>query len=219
MFIGHFAVGLAAKKWSPKVNLGFSFMACQLLDLIWPVLVLIGIEKVHVDPLATKVTPFDFEYYPYSHSLVMTILYSGLIGFLAFRIYKNLKSALVLGFVVLSHWILDFITHRPDLPIFLGKFKLGLGLWNSVLFTFFVEVGMYILGVWIFLRSTPHMSKMKKIGFAILIGFLFVVYLANLFGPKPPIELPSSAIAAPALSMWLIVLWGYWVDKKQPKEQ
>ena len=63
-------------------------MACQLLDLIWPVLVLIGIEKVHVDPLATKVTPFDFEYYPYSHSLVMTILYSGLIGFLAFRIYK-----------------------------------------------------------------------------------------------------------------------------------
>jgi membrane-bound metal-dependent hydrolase YbcI (DUF457 family) len=126
MFIGHFGVGLAAKKIAPNINLGFLFIACQLLDLIWPVLVLMGVEQVAVDHSATEVTPLNFLHYPYSHSLVMTLLYSLVGAFVTWRVFKSARVGAVMGFTVFSHWILDLITHRPDLPLLLETEKLVL---------------------------------------------------------------------------------------------
>ncbi|MBC87063.1 MAG: hypothetical protein CL677_07765 [Bdellovibrionaceae bacterium] len=214
MFIGHFAVGLGAKKVAPEINLGIFFIACQLLDLIWPVLVLAGIEVVSVDHLATKLTPLNFEHYPYSHSLLMTIVYSLVAGFFVGWVLKSKKLGVIVGMVTSSHWILDFVTHRPDMPILLSGQKVGLGLWNNLFLAVSIELLIFSAGIYLYLKSKTNMSQSRKIGFWSLIIFLLVIYLANVFGPKPPLDAPSAMIAGPALAMWLIVLWGYLVDRK-----
>jgi hypothetical protein len=214
MFIGHFAAGYAAKKFAPKVSLGVAFMAGQLLDLIWPVLVLLGIEKVAVDHSATVVTPFDFQYYPFSHSLLMTTFYACVFGGVVAYLLKSKMSGIVMGLVVLSHWFFDFLTHRPDMPILLEGAKVGLGLWNSLPLTAIVELLLFAGGITLYLKSSPPKSRTKTIGFWALVAFLLVVYAGNLLGSKPPEGTSSVAIAGPALAMWLIVAWGYWVDRE-----
>lgn len=217
MFIGHFGVGLAAKKFAPELNLGILFVGCQLLDLVWPVLVLLGLEQVSVDHAATAVTPFNFIHYPYSHSLLMTLVYSAIGAFLVWRFLRKAGAALVISCTILSHWILDFITHRADLPIFFGSEKFGLGLWNSALWTFTVEVGIFVIGVVLYLKSSPLVKRKRKIIFRSMIGFLSVIYIGNFFGSKVPIDTPPAAIAGPAFAMWLIVLWAYFADKRETK--
>jgi hypothetical protein len=213
MFIGHLAVGLAAKKASPKLNLGLLFIACQLLDLIWPVLVLTGVEQVSVDHSATAVTPFNFSYYPYSHSLLMTIIYSLVLGVVITKVSKSTRAGIVFGIVVSSHWFLDLLTHRPDLPLYFDELKVGLGLWNSVMATFIVEVVIFIIGIFFYLKTSPLITKKRKVIFWSMIAFLFLIYIGNIFGPKIPIDTHPNAIAGPALALWLIVVWGYFADK------
>ena len=217
MFIGHFGVGLAAKKVAPEINLGVLFLFCQLLDLIWPVLVLMNIEKVSVDHAATVVTPLNFSHYPFSHSLTASLSYSLIAGLITWRIFRSVRVGFVTFSVVFSHWILDFMTHRPDLPLFFGDEKVGLGLWNSLWGTFFVEVAIFILGIVIYRKSSPLQNRKRKIIFWSMISFLSIIYLGNIFGPKPPIDTPAAAIAGPALAMWLIVFWGYCADRKVEK--
>ncbi len=213
MFIGHFAVGLAAKKISPKLSLGVFFVACQLLDLIWPVLVLTGIERVSVDHSATVVTPLDFSHYPYSHSLLMAVVYSLLFALLFAALLKSKKDGMIVGLVVLSHWILDLVSHRPDLPILFNGYKVGLGMWNSIWATVLVETGLFVIGVFLYLRSTPTLTRKRKYIYWSMIIFLLIVYAGNIFGPKIPIDTHPNVIAGPALAMWLIVIWGYFADK------
>jgi hypothetical protein len=214
MFIGHFAAGFAAKKFAPKANLGVSFMACQLLDLIWPVLVLLGVEKVIVDFETTAVTPFDFIHYPYSHSLLMTVVYSTLMFFICTKIFKSKKVGLTLALLVASHWVLDVISHRPDMPLAFGDIKVGLGLWHSKLATLFIESLLFAGGAYLYWKARPDLSERKKNMFFVLLGFLYTMYLINLFGPKPSIDTPAAGIAVPALAMWLLVWWGWWIDDK-----
>ena len=116
--------------------------------------------------------------------------------------------------VVFSHWLLDFLTHRPDLPLWLGDgTKMGLGLWRSVPATLIVELFLFAAGIWLYLRQTRALGRKGRWGFWGLVAFLMLVYLANAFAPKPPPDTSPVAIAAPALAMWLIVAWGYWVDR------
>lgn len=213
MFVGHFAVGLAAKRYAPRVSLGTLFLACQALDLIWPPLVLAGVEKVRVDHAATAFTPFDFIHYPWSHSLLMTLIWSA-VAFAITRLlrFTNLDAAIVAG-VVFSHWLLDVITHRPDMPIAFGETKIGLGLWQSVPATLVVELGLFFSAALIYTRVTKPEDRIGRIAFWSLVAFLLAAYGANAFAPKPPADLPASAIAGPALSMWLLVVWAHWADK------
>ena len=121
MFIGHFAVGLAAKRAAPAVSLGVLFMACQLADLIWPSFVLTGLEQVEVEPGNTAFTPLRFVFYPYSHSLVALLGWGALAGVLYSVVRRaSGRDALVVALVVLSHWALDALTHRPDMPLTIG---------------------------------------------------------------------------------------------------
>lgn len=217
MFIGHFAVALGAKKVAPELNLGILFIACQLLDLIWPVLVLVGLERVSVDHMATVVTPLNFEHYPYSHSLLTAVVYSlGLGGLTAF-VLKSRRSGILFGSVVFSHWVLDFVTHRPDLPIWFAGPKVGLGLWNSTTLAVAVELSIFALSVWLYLQATPASNRKQKRWFWGLIAFFLVAYAGSVFGPKPPVDTPAAMIAGPALAMWIFVLWGYLVDRKIEK--
>ena len=131
MFIGHFAVGLAAKKLHPRPSLGTYFLAAQFLDLLWPTLLMLGVEKVEVNPDASAAVPLLFRHYPVSHSLLAVVGWSVLLGTIYFLAKKNRAAALVVGLCVASHWFLDLLVHVPDLPLAPGTTSFyGLGLWN-----------------------------------------------------------------------------------------
>lgn len=211
MFIGHFAVALAAKRSAPGVSLGTLFLAAQLADLVWPTLVLLGIEDFSIRPGITAVTPLDFTRYPYSHSLVGMALWGLGLGIVYFTIKRRALAALVLFMVVLTHWLLDFVSHRPDLPLTLtGAERFGLGLWHSRIATLAVEGLFFAACVWIYVRATRPVDAAGRWWLVALVAFLVVVYLANIFGPPPP---SVAAVAWTAQAIWLLVAWGYWIDR------
>jgi hypothetical protein len=213
MFIGHFALGFAATRFAPRLPLAAGFVACQFLDLLWPVLVLTGVESVHVDPRATQFTPLAF-YYPWSHSLLLTAVYAA-IGFVGARVAGlGSRSAVVASVLVLSHWFLDFASHGPDMPLApWGSTKLGLGLWNSLTLTLLSELSLFALGVWWYARATSPIDRQGIWALWTLVAFFALMYLASAFGPKPTPGMSAESIAEPALATWLFVVWAYWVDR------
>jgi len=211
MYIGHFAVGLAAKKVAPRPSLGTYFMAASFLDLLWPVFLLLGIERVEIDPGNTVFTPLSFVYYPFSHSLLMAAVWALVFSFVYYRIRKDTTVALWLWVAVFSHWILDLITHRADLPLYPGgDTVVGFGLWNSLVGTIFVEGGIFLGGIFIYLRATKPKDTTGTVAFWALIIFLFATYMADIFGPPPP---SPKFLAWFSPFAWLLVLWGYWIDR------
>jgi hypothetical protein len=213
MFIGHFALGLAAKRIEPRLSLGILLAAPQALDLLWPIFVLAGVEHVEVAPGDTAFTPLTFTSYPWSHSLVMSIAWS--VAFALFVRWRGAswRASAVAGVLVVSHWLLDFVSHRPDMPLWPYGPRVGLGLWRSVPATLIVEIAMYAAGVVLYARSTHANDRTGKLAFGALVAFLFVVYVANVLGPPPP---SAKAVAASALALWLIPLWGAWIERHRP---
>ena len=212
MFIGHFAVGFAAKRVAPTVSLGMFFLAAQLADLVWPHLVLLGLERLEIDPGNTAFTPLDFVFYPYSHSLLAMTGW-GLAAAALYRLVRHggIRPALVILLVVISHWVLDVISHRPDMPLTIGsETKVGLGLWNSVWGTVVVEAALLVLGLGLYLGTTRARDRAGSIGLWSLVGLLVVINAANMTNPPPP---SPSAVAWTAHAMWLLVLWGFWIDR------
>ena len=213
MFIGHFALGFGAKAFAPRVSLGALFFAVQFVDLLWPSLLLLGLEQVEIRPGITAVTPLDFVHYPISHSLLMAGVWAVLIGGTYYLLNRQPKAAWVLGACVASHWLLDLIVHRPDLPLAFGDTPVfGFGLWNSLAGTVLVEMSLFALGFWIYLRQTKAIKPTGVYALWGLVTFLLVIYGANLFGPPPP---DVQAIAIAGHAQWLFVLWAYWVDRNR----
>ena len=212
MFIGHFGLGLGAKRFAPAVSLGALFLACQFADLLWPTLVLLGVERFSIEPGATVVTPLNFISYPYSHSLLMLAIWGVILGTVYASVTRlRAKAAISLALLVMSHWVLDVITHRPDLPLSpFGGRKYGFELWSSLRWTLIAEFGLFIAGVWTYARLTLARDRVGSFGFWTLVLFLAVVMIANVLGPPPP---SVAAVAWTAESMWLLVLWGSWVDR------
>jgi hypothetical protein len=180
---------------------------------VWPVLVVLGIERVAVLPGATAVTPLDFVYYPFSHSLVAAAVWAAAFA-LAYRAVRRVPAgvAVVLGLVVASHWVLDAVSHRPDLPLTLGASatRVGLGLWQSRPATMIVEGALFAAGVWMYARSTRARDRAGSWSLWTLVAFLLAIYVANLFGPPPP---SGMAAAWSAFALWLLVAWAYWIDR------
>lgn len=211
MFIGHFGVAFGAKRAAPSVSLGVLFAASELADLIWPNLVLLGIERVDVRPGITVVTPLDFVSYPYSHSLAALCGWA-IAAAAAYMVLRRSRvtAAATIALLVVSHWVLDVATHRPDMPLIPGgSARLGLGLWNSLWGTLVVEAAMFAGGLAIYLRSTTARSRAGTIGLWSLVAFLLITYLGALFGPPPP---SATAVAWSAEAVWLLAAWAAWSD-------
>ena len=212
MFIGHFGLGFGAKRALPAVSLGMLFLAVQLADLLWPTLVLLGVEEFRVLPGATKVTPLDFVHYPYSHSLLTMVGWGALlgIGYVLLR-RARVSTGVTLALLVVSHWVLDVVTHRPDMPLTpWGSERLGLGLWNSRPGTLVVELILFLGGIALYARATEPRDRTGRLAFLGLVVFLLVISVANLLGPPPP---SAATVAWTAQAVWLLVLWGAWVDR------
>lgn len=212
MFIGHFGAGYAAKAADKKVSLGTLILASQFIDLMWPILVLFGIEKVKIEPGNTAFTPLNFIQYPLSHSLLAVAVWGILFGTIYYIIKKDKKGSILLGLLVLSHWVLDLFVHRPDLPLLpWSDIKAGFGLWNSVLFTLIIEGAVFITGIFIFIKTVKRKERGFKLKFWALNIFLALIYIMSIAGPVPNSD---RDIAFAGLAMWLFVIWGYWIDKK-----
>lgn len=213
MFIGHFGVALAAKRAVPKVSLGVLFAAVQLLDLLWPLMLLGGLEHVHIDPGNTAFTPLNFYDYPITHGLAGALVWSGLFALLFRKASDKKYGAWVLGALVFSHWVLDFVTHRRDLPLLNNdSMKIGLALWNNIPATVIIETLIFLGGAAVYMTSTKAVNAKGTFGFLGLIVLLLLIYVSNLLGPPPPGE---TAIAIVANLVWLFVLMAWWVDRNR----
>jgi len=212
MFVGHFALAFAAKRVEPRTSLGTYFVAAQLPDLIWPFLVLAGYERVAIAAGDTAFTPLRFEYYPISHSLLTVAGWATLVAALHWLGQRRPRAALLLWALVVSHWVLDFISHRPDMPLLPGGgVVVGLGLWNSVPGTLVVEGLMFAAGVWLYVTTTRPKDAVGRYGFLGLVGALVLFYLGAAFGPPAP---SAQAVAMTGvLGFVLLVLGAGWADR------
>lgn len=211
MFLGHFAVGFAAKRAAPRISLGVLIAAASFLDLLWPVFLLLGWERVRIQPGNTAFTPLAFDAYPISHSLLAVFGWSVLGGLLYWVVRRDKRGAGIVAGAVLSHWVLDALSHRPDLLLMpAGSTRVGLGLWNSVPATVAVEGGLFVAGVWLYARFTRATDRIGRWAFVMFIALLALLYLGNVFGPPPP---SWQAVAWTGLATILFVAWAAWVDR------
>jgi hypothetical protein len=211
MLLGHFAIALGAKRYAPRTSLGTLIFAAQLLDLLWPLFVLLGWEHLRIVPGLMAASPFDFVSYPYSHSLAMAILWAAVLalGYNLMRRYP--RGAVVLAFAVVSHWLLDAPMHRPDLPLWPGSaIKVGGALWNSIGATVAVEALLFGLGLAVYTRATRPRDRTGTWALIALAVFLSAIFISVFFTPPPPSE---KAVAWVGIAAWLFVPWGYWVDR------
>jgi hypothetical protein len=210
MFIGHFGIGLAAKKTAPRISLGTLFIAAQFLDLLWPTLLLLKIEHVVIHPELDNAHLLAFTDYPISHSLLFVLIWSLLFGGLYFLLKKDRRGALILSLLVVSHWLLDLIVHFRDLPLYPGNSPLlGFGLWGSTAGTVIVEGAIFIAGLIIYLKSTVAINRTGNIVFWILILLLIISHVWSLFAAVP---VSVNALAWSAQFQWVFVLLAYWAD-------
>jgi hypothetical protein len=211
VFIGHFALGFAAKRAAPPLSLAVLFVAAQFADLLWPVLLAAGVESVRIAPGNTAFTPLDFISYPWSHSLLLLVIWGLALGTLVQARTSVRHSLALITALVVSHWLLDWLTHRPDMPLYPGGAKIGLGLWNSVSATVMVELTMLAAGLAVYARATRPRDAAGRWGLVAFVVFLLIVYAANLLGPPPP------SIRA----IWMLgvvggaalTAWSWWFDR------
>jgi hypothetical protein len=210
MFIGHQGVAFAAKAVAPRANLGLLFFAAMWLDILWPILLLAGVEEVRVTPGITMVSPFDFVYYPYSHSLLFALLWGLVFGRIVWALTHDGRISLVAGLVVFSHWLLDLIVHREDLPLMPGSDeKVGLGLWNSWAGTLIAEFVVFGGGLFLYLTATRARDRIGSLALYALAALLVVMYLISL--NTVPTDDPR-ILAAGSLSLLLLIAWAAWAD-------
>jgi len=211
VFIGHFAASFASKRIAARPSLGWLFEAAQWPDLLWPILCLAGVEHFRVLQGASAFTPLAFDYYPWSHSLVMDLVWGVALGGAYFARSRDRRGALVVAVLVVSHWLLDWITHIPDMPIRPGGVtRVGLGMWRSVPLTLSVETLLFVIGIWLYLRVTTARDRIGSIGFWMLAAFLYLSYIVNTITPPPP---SPTVVSLGALSLWILIPIAAWIDR------
>ena len=213
MFLGHYAVALGAKRWAPRTSLGVLVAAAQLADLVWPVFLLLGWERVA--PGDHGFTALRFVHYPWSHSLAMMVAW-GLAAAIVYRLAaggRDRAGPTAVFLLVVSHWALDWVVHVPDLPLYPGgSARLGLGLWTSTLGTIVVEGLLWVVGIAIYLRATTPRNRAGRFVFWALVLALTAVYASSVSSPPPA---DQTALAWFAMAGWLIPFWAAWADRNR----
>lgn len=212
MFIGHFALGFAAKRAVPRVSLAALLLAAMFADVLWPVLVLLGVEEVRIVPGHTVMTPLEFVSYPWSHSLLLLAGWGVVVGAGYRGIFGGRRSFIVLAALVVSHWVLDWISHAPDMPLYPGGPTFGLALWNSRPGTMAVELLLFAAGVFLYTQATRAKDAVGRWAFLSLAALLTVIYLADSLSGMPPPSVTALCGVAIAASI-LFPAWAWWADR------
>jgi len=211
MVLGHFAVGFASKRAAPKASLGALMAAPLLADLLWPIFLLLGCERVQIVPGGRTFEELSFTSYPWSHSLEMEIVWGLLFGGIYWALTRYRAGAIVIFCGVVSHWVLDLVVHVPDLPLTVtGASRVGLGMWNSVPATVAAEYLLLALGTWLYVRATRAKDGVGRWSFRVFVGLIAVLYASTIGSPPPG---SVTALAGMTLSLWLFPLWAWWFDR------
>jgi hypothetical protein len=213
MFVGHYGPSFAAKAMKASMPLWILFLAVQLVDVFWAIFVLTGIEKARVVPGITATNPLDLYYMPYTHSLVAALLWS-IAAIAVCRVLPGIRAwsaGGVIGAAVFSHWILDLLVHRPDLPLYDDTLKVGFGLWNYPAVAFALEVASLFGGMYLYLRATEPVNAVGRYGVAIIGLVMLVVQSFVFFGPPPASD---RAAAVTALGSYILFAGiAQWLDR------
>lgn len=210
MFLGHYGMALAAKRAAPETSLGSSVVAAQWLDLLWPILLLTGLERARIAPGFMEASSVEFVHYPITHSLLLVLAWAVLVSGVYWLLTRRRVGAALLGALVLSHWILDVVVHQPDLPLWPGsEVRVGGGLWGSLAATLVLEVGLLTVGLVLYTRATRAKDAAGRWGLRLMIFVLVAFYLSGFFAPPPSVD----ALAYGGLTLWLFVPWAAWVDR------
>jgi len=211
MFVGHYGVSFVAKRADPSIPLWLLFLAVQFLDVLWAPSVLLGIEKVRIVPGITASNPLDLYYMPYTHGLVAAIAWS-CAGGVAYQLLarpSRRRASVVIGLAVFSHWILDFIVHRPDLPLYDDSAKVGLGLWNAPAPALGLEAALLFGGIWLCLRGRLDRS-LGTVAFGVL---MLAIQVYVFFGPPPPSDRAAASTGLIAYVVFAGVIW--WLQDRR----
>ena len=205
MFVGHYGVSFAGKRADAAIPLWVLFLAVQWLDILWAPFVLLGVEKVRVVPGFTASNPFDLYYMPYTHSLLAAFLWSGA-TLLAYRLLARSSDAgrasLILGLAVFSHWVLDFLVHRPDLPLYDNTAKVGLGLWDLPVIAFGLEAAILFGGMALYFQATA----MKRLPMTIFGLIMLAIQAYVFFGPPPASDKAAAWTALAAYAVFALAV-------------
>jgi hypothetical protein len=210
MLAGHFAAAFAARRFAPRTSLGTLVVAAELLDLLWPVFVLLGFEHFSIAP-AGAVPALVFDHYPWSHSLLAAFWWAMLAGGAYFGLRRDVRGAVVVAALVVSHWFLDLIVHIPDLKLVPGaRETYGLGLWTHPAASFLLELALLAAGAALYARATRAVRPAGSWGFWSLVAFIALMLAGAAFGPPPP---STGAVVWTDMAMWLLVAWAWWCDR------
>jgi hypothetical protein len=216
MFIGHFGLSFAVKKPAPKISLVVLFVATQFVDILWPVMLLLGIERVDIVPGHTAMNAFDFVHYPYTHSLLMGIVWGVVLGSIYWLIKRDVRNAVIVGLCVLSHWFFDLVVHVADLPLTpFTDGKYGWGLWNHLVPTLILEGIIFFGGVYLYLKSTRAITKAGRWNVWLLVGILVLMNISNLVSPPPAADALVSMVVSFLIVFAILLALAYWVDKSR----
>jgi hypothetical protein len=213
VFIAHYGLGFAAHRAAPRVHLHELLFAAQLPDLLWPLLLLCGWEQVRLAPGATAVTPLEFVSYPWSHSLLTVSICGLLLGGWQLRRRRGTAAAATVAALPLGHWLLDALSHAPDLPLVpWGDVKIGLLLWNHPAASFAVEALLFAAGLTLYARSTRPRTALGTHLLTWFGVFLAAIYTVSFFGPPPP---DTGPVIISGLAQWLFLLPAWLIDRNR----
>jgi hypothetical protein len=214
MFVGHFAVGLAGKRVAPKVSLGTLVLAAAFSDVLWIAFFATGIEQVVIQPGLMVANSLNLVYIPFSHSLLMDAVWGALFAGIYFLLRHDTRGAWVLFAAVVSHWVLDVATHRPDMQLAPGiDMRFGLGLWNSRTATFVVEGALWFVAIVLYVRGTRALSRVGAFAFWTMIVLLSLLWIISLRGDPPP-SLKSLALVN-TVFFGIVEAWAFWMNRNR----
>lgn len=215
MFVGHYGPSFAIKSIQPHIPLWLLFIAVQLLDVGWSVLVFLGVEKVRIVPGITASNPLDLYYMPYTHSLVAAFAWvvAGIILCRLLLGVRDWSAGLWIGVAVFSHWVLDFLVHRRDLPLYDDAAKVGLGIWNYPIIALSLEAFLLFGGMIMYLRRTRPLSTVGRLGPPIFGVVMLAIQGYIFFGPPP--ASPVAAAVTAFVSYVVFAAVAHWLDRNR----
>ncbi len=215
MLVGHIAVGFAAKRITPRVSLGTAVLAAVLPDLLWCAFLLAGVEHVAIKPGRGAANYLALSDVAFSHSLLMDAIWGALLAAAYYSARHYAPGAWMLFAAVMSHWLLDFVAHRPDMPLAPGIHRyFGWGLWNSVAAAVIVEGGMWVAAIIVYVRATRARNRTGIAAFWIGVAVLTLAWYGNITGAPPPT--PRAMAAGSLVFFSAIVAWAYWMNRLRP---
>jgi membrane-bound metal-dependent hydrolase YbcI (DUF457 family) len=217
MFIGHFGVGFALKRIAPRTSLAALMAAALWADILWTIFLLIGWEHVRIAVGDTKWTPLDLYDYPWSHSLALMLVWSVVLALLYRAWRSDTIGAWAIAMGVFSHWVLDWLTHRDDMPLYPGGPKYGLGLWNSIAATLVIELAMFLGGVLLYVGATRALDRIGRWVFWAYVAFLIVLCIGDRFSAPP--ENPREIAWTGLIATVVLLTWAGWFDRHRQARQ